>query len=210
MSWVNDNLIQPSIDASLGLLGINDDPKNAANAQVAAAEKAIAFQREALGQARKDLAPFKNAGANQLQTVKFPDRTIPSLTDLVRDPVLQKNFITNNPFFDELANDAQSRIFNNAAARGKVGSGETAKALQNSLLLLGNDLLNQNINQRFNLATLGANAAAGQATATQSTGAGIADLATQQGNARAAGIIGQGNQLTNLGNNIFSLAGLQL
>jgi len=195
MSWVNDNFIQPSIDIGKGLLGISDAPSEAAGIQAAAGTEAIQFQRQALEQARADVAPFREAGAGAL----------PGLTGLIQDPEQQRAFITENPFFKTLADDAQRRLFQNQAARGKVGSGETAKALQNSLLLLGSDLLSQNIGQRMNLATLGANAAAGQATATQQTGRAISDLTTQIGNVQAAGQIGQANQLTNLGNQAFQL-----
>jgi len=205
MSWVNDNFIQPSIDIGKGLLGISDAPSEAAGIQAAAGTEAIQFQRQALQQARQDVAPFRRAGALQFETITREGRRIPNLAELVRDPREQAAFIRGNPFFEALADDAQRRLFQNQAARGKVGSGETAKALQNSLLLLGSDLLSQNIGQRMNLATLGANAAAGQATATQQTGRAISDLTTQIGNVQAAGQIGQANQLTNLGNQAFQL-----
>lgn len=63
-------------------------------------------------------------------------------------PQGQTDFITNNPFFDQLAGEAQNRLFSNAAARGKVGSGGTAAALQERLFGIGSGLLNQ---ERANL-----------------------------------------------------------
>jgi len=153
---------------------------DAADAQVAAAEKSIEFQKESRDIARKDLAPFLKVGTTDLG----------QLGQLVTDPEAQRKSITESPFYGALADDAQRRIFQNAAARGKVGSGGTAEALQKSLLLLGNDLLSSDINRRQNLASLGANAATGQANITQQTGRTISDLYTQQGNAQAAGIIG--------------------
>lgn len=164
-----------------------DSAAEASEAAVAlqgqAGDRAIAAQERAREQARADLAPFRSFGAKQLG----------GLSSLITDPNAQRNFIENNPFFESLANDAQNRLFSNQAARGKIGSGGTAEALQNSLLLLGNNLLSQNIGQRFNAATLGANAAAGQATATQNVGSNIANIATGVGNAQAAGIIGASN-----------------
>jgi hypothetical protein len=161
--------------------------KEAAQIQLEGTKLGIAEAKAAREQARADLSPFREAGAGALG----------GLSSLIQDPNAQKNFITNNPFFKALADDAQQRLFSNQAAKGKIGSGETPKALQNSLLLLGNDLLNQSISQRFNLATLGANAAAGQATATQNAGSSIANLITGGANAQAAGVVGAANARTN-------------
>jgi hypothetical protein len=115
------------------------------------------------------------------------------LLDLVTNPEAQKNFITNNPFFDALAKQSTDTLLNNQAARGKVGSGGTAQALQNSLLLLGNDLLNQNIGQRQTIANMGESAAAQTGTATQNTAAGVGNTLEGIGNARAAGAVGSAN-----------------
>lgn len=171
-------------DVVRGITGSGADAaKKAARAQSESADKAIAVQKDADKQARADLTPFRDVGSTDLS----------GLASLVTDPEAQKAFITNNPFFDSLAERSTNTIMNNAASRGKVGSGGTAEALQNSLVLLGSDLLNQNIGQRQNLASLGANAAARQATNTIGTANSIADLRTQQGNAQAAGIIGARN-----------------
>lgn len=171
--------------------------KKASKAQAKAAADAIAFQRESRDLARADLQPFRDAGQAQLG----------GLSSLISDPNAQLNFVQNNPFFNALADDAQSRLFSNQAARGKVGSGGTAQALQNSLLLLGQDLLNNNINQRFNLATMGQNAAAGQGTATMQAGNTISDLFTQQGNAIAAGHVGAANANTQGIQSLMNLGG---
>lgn len=169
--------------------------KKAAKIQARSAAEAIAFQRESRDLARADLQPFRDAGISQLS----------GLSSLISDPNAQLDFVQNNPFFNALASDAQSRLFSNQAARGKVGSGGTAQALQNSLLLLGQDLLNNNINQRMNLATMGQNAAAGQGTATMQAGGTISDLLTQQGNALAAGQVGAANANTQGINNLLNL-----
>lgn len=171
--------------------------KKAAKIQAQSAREAIAFQRESRDLARSDLQPFRQAGQDQLSP----------LSALISDPQAQLNFVQNNPFFNSLAEDAQSRLFSNKAARGKVGSGGTAQALQNSLLLLGQNLLNNNISQRTNLATLGQNAAAGQGTAAIQTGNTISDLSTQKGNALAAGQIGAANANTQGIQSIFNLGG---
>jgi hypothetical protein len=175
-----------------------DAAGDAASLQARAAEEAIEFQRESLETIRGDLAPFRTAGRKALQRLVDGQgrEQAPSLQRLIRRPEEQRKFIEDNPFFESLANQAQSRLFANQAARGKVGSGGTAEALQNSLLLLGTDLVNQNITQRMNLATLGANAAAQTGTITQGATANITDLTTQRGNVLAAGQIGAANAQT--------------
>jgi hypothetical protein len=193
-----------------------DAAKDAAGAQVEATKLAIAgqermldkqlgFAKESREVARGDLQPFREAGAGQINP----------LVDLITNPTKQLEFVQNNPFFTALADKAKSDIMGNMAARGKVGSGGTAEALQNSLLLLGSDLLNQNINQRQNLVTMGQNAAAGQASSTMQTaglansamanaGNNISELITQGGNAQAAGIVGAANARTDALNNLIN------
>jgi hypothetical protein len=173
-----------------------DAARNAADAQLKSTREAIEFQEETRDLAREDLAPFRDAGESAL----------PQLQNLVNNPQAQLDFVQNNPFFDALTKQSTDTLLNNQAARGKVGSGGTAEALQNSLLLLGQDLVNNQINNSFNLANLGQSSAAGQANTALSTGASIADLTTQGGNAQAAGIIGAQNAKTNANNNLINTA----
>jgi hypothetical protein len=195
-----------------------DAAKKASNAQVQATREAIAgqermldkqlnFSKESRDIARGDLQPFRQAGADN----------ITGLVDLITNPQKQLEFVQNNPFFNAMATRAKDDVFGNMAAKGKLGSGGTAEALQNSLLLLGSDLLNQNIGQRQNLVTMGQNAAAGQATTTMNTaglansamsnaGNNISNLVTDAGNARAAGYVGAANARTNATNNLISTA----
>jgi len=163
--------------------GADDAAKGAAAVQAQSGAQAIAASERALAQSRQDLAPFRRFGSHALQ----------SLEDLTIRPEYQAKFLQNSPFYKTLADDAQRRIFDNQAARGKLGSGETASALQRNMVLMGQDLIDRNIRNRLNLATLGANAAAGQATATQNMGTNIADLNTQIGNSQASGLVGAAN-----------------
>jgi hypothetical protein len=192
-------------DAAKGAAGAQvEATKIATKAQQEMLDKSIGFSKESRDLARSDLQPFREAGAGEID----------NLMDLIRDPNKQREFIENNPFFSALAEKSKTDILNNQSAKGKVGSGGTPEALQNSYLLLGNDLLQQSIGNRFNIATMGANAAAGQATATQQTAANvgnayqnagnaISDLATQAGNAKAAGMVGAANARTDAWNNII-------
>lgn len=168
--------------------------KLAARQQAESTQAAIDANERALSQVRADLQPFKDAGTS----------TVSSLKELVNDPKAQANYIQSNPLYKSLADDAENRLLANQAAKGKVGSGGTAEALQNSLLLLGNDLLNQNITQKQNLVNTGANAAAQTGTATQNVTNNISGYLTDEGNANAAGTIGAYNAKTGALNNAIS------
>lgn len=180
------------------VFGGGDDASDAAGIQAQATRDAAELQRKTAKEIREDLKPFREAGATDLD----------GLASLVTDPEAQKDFITNNPFFDALAEKSTDTLLNNQAAKGKVGSGGTAEALQNSLLLLGNDLLNQNITQRQNLANFGAGAAAQTGQFAQQSANAISDLTVQGANAQAAGIIGDANAKTEATQNLIS-TGLQ-
>lgn len=155
----------------------------AADAQREASSEEIAFAKESRDVAREDLAPFREAGVDALE----------GLSGLVTDPNQQKQFIEKNPFFDALSRRATETVMQNAAAQGRSGSGGTAEALQKSLVLLGSDLLNQNISQRQNLAGLGQASAAGQAQATQQASQQVGSAMQDIGNASAAGQIARGD-----------------
>lgn len=157
--------------------------RDASDAQVRATEKAIEFQREALGELRQDLQPFRQSGQQALDP----------LTGLVTDPNQRAQFIQEDPAIQAILGDTFNRINANQAARGKLGSGGTLEALQQNALTQAPALVNQRIGQLQNLATLGSNAAARTGNAALQTGANIGNLATQQGNAIAAGKIGAAN-----------------
>ena len=177
--------------------------REAAAVQARAADKAITTQEEAEARSRGDLDPFTQAGLEVL----------PGLTDLITDPEAQRSFIEDNPFFKSLAQEAKRSLLSSQAPRGRVGTGGTKEALQNSLLLLGTDLVNQNINQRQGLLGVGFNAAAGQANITQGTASNISNLLTGKGNVQAAGIVGARNAINQSRGGLINLgvqAGTQL
>lgn len=174
-----------------------DAAMQAANVQEAATTEGIKAQKEALANIRADLAPFREAGAAQLPALSSG---IADFTNLSTNPQAQASWLQSNPFYGELAKNATSSLFANQAAKGKLGSGGTAKALQNSILLLGNDLLNQDLSRRgaalgqnFNMATMGQNAAAMTGTQTQNATNNISNLMQQGANATASGIVGAAN-----------------
>lgn len=167
--------------------------RGAADAQSGAIDEAKIVTSDKAKEARGYLDPYAKAGTD----------TLPGYTSLVNDPNAQRDYVANNPFFKSLADDAQSRLFKNAAAKGKLGTGGTVEALQNSLLLLGNDLVNQGITQRRGLVDIGQNAANNQASITSNEGSNLSNLITDKGAAQAAGIVGAANATTGAAQNIL-------
>ena len=207
INWMCPGIIGALVAAGIGAAGSiiagnksAKAAKSAASTQAAATREATAAQERALQQTRQDLQPFRQVGEGQIDPLTG---LVDQQQQLATDPQAQLNFVQDNPFFNALADESQRRIFQNQAARGKVGSGETAEALQNSILLLGNDLINQQLDRsqqvfgnRLGITQLGANAAARQGQAALSTGTNIANLTTQRGNALAAGQVGAANART--------------
>lgn len=191
MGWIN-------LAISLGSAALKAGAATSAAAtQAGAVDRATAETKAAGEQAREDVRLFKESGERQL----------PGIESLIGDPEAQKKFVTENPFFTALADEAQRRIFQNQAAKGKVGSGGTAEALQNSILLLGEGLIGRNVAQRQRLVDTGAQAAGRSAEIARGTGRDIAELSLQRGNVEAAGTVGATEAITGGARDIVDLLG---
>ncbi len=160
-----------------------DAAESAAREQSDATYAGIREQRAARNQLRRDLSPYSRFGSNQLT----------DLDSLINDPNAQRDFIQNNPFFNALAGDAQNRLMNVQAASGKLGTGDTPAFLQNQLLLMGNDLLQQSIGNRFNAVGVGQNSAAQSGMGAMNAANSISDLYGSGAAARGAGMVGAAN-----------------
>lgn len=165
---------------------------DAAEMQVAQADRALAAQVLANDQARADLSPFKEAGAAGL----------PLLSGAISDP---SSRVLNNPFFQSMAADQEKRLLSSAAARGKVGSGGTGDDLQRNLLLLGNQFAQQDIANLQNLANTGLNAAAQTGASAQQGASAVGGILGNIGNAQAAGAVGAANARAQGGENALGL-----
>lgn len=156
-----------------------------ADQQSDAAGEAAAVQERADLRARADLQPFRQAGGAVLNP----------LTD----------FVLQGPETELERTEGFRDIQTSAAAAGKLRSGGTLKALTSFNNMLNARNRTQRFNELFNVASLGSNAAARQATNTLGSAQVQGDLITQGGNARAAGIVGAGNAGTNALTNLLFL-----
>lgn len=155
------------------LLGIGN--QLFAQEQADTAEEAARIQSQALNRAidanQQALAPYQTLGADSVARIQ----------EIQADPVA---YIQNNPLYQNLAQDAERRLLANQAARGKVGSGGTAAALQEQLLSIGNGLVNQELSRLQGQAGLGAGAAG-------DLGDRVDNLLALQGDVNAAGQVGR-------------------
>jgi len=175
-----------------------DAAENAANTQSQAALQAAQMQADATEQQRQDLQPFAQQG---LAGIPLQQQAMQQQQALFGPGAGQT--VMNNPMFQALQGQAQTDIMQNAAVRGRLGTGGTQTHLQDAALRTGFDILNQERNAALantqsvqNQIITGQNAAAGQATAlgqgTQIQG----NLITGAAAAQAAGQVGAANANT--------------
>lgn len=202
----SNNIVQPSIGGAVSpgaavassgaasgggsfsnlsaLLGVGNALMSGSQAD--AATEASKIQSKAIDKAVTVQAPYNELGTNAAAQIK----------QIQADP---GGYVQNNPFYKSLADDAQQRLLANQAAKGKVGSGGTASALQDQLLQLGNGLVQQQVG------TLQNQVNSGQLSANT-----VSDLQASRGDAAASGVIGRNNAMqTGYNNQINTLLALQ-
>ena len=162
-------------------LGGNE--QKAADIQARSGREAIEFQRESRDQARDDLSTFRGIGED------------------VSDALLQ--FVLQGPETELERSRGFQDIERSAAAGGRLQSGGTLEELTGFNNMLNERNRSNRFSELFNLASLGANAASGQATATLQAGNNISSLTTGIGDSLAAGKIGKGNAIRG---SVFDLA----
>ncbi len=174
-----------------GALAGRSAANTAAGQLTAANNQAIDTQKSAIAQNNANVTPYTLAGGTAIAAEQ----------NMINDPNAQKAFITNNPFYKAMADDTQNRLFANAASKGTLGSGGTQAALQNSLLLLGQNLVNNNVSQNQAVAGLGETAASNLNNVNNSATNNLTNLIQQGGSAQAAGTMGAYNATTGALNN---------
>lgn len=164
-SGVGGMLTSAASDPSKWLLSAGNmlTTQDAANT----AEKAARIQSGAIDRAMGAQAPYTQLGQDAVKRIG----------EIQADP---SGYVANNPFYTSLAKDAERRLLANQAAKGKVGSGGTAAALQDQLLQIGNGLVGQEIGRLQQQAGIGQNSAGY-----------VSDALIGQGNANASGVVGR-------------------
>lgn len=213
------NTQQGFYDKSLGLQNkvLSDVPKliNASQNQgmgflQSNTDKGFKALTNAEGRSLSDLAKSQGISVNQLQQgygkgiqalqpYKISgDKGLQSLTDLSLNPQAQANLIQNSPFYKSMVNDAQSRLMKNQATRGKLGSGDTAKTLQDEVLKIGSDLMQRELGNRQGLANYGMTASQGQADLNRDLGTSLSNLYNNNAQFGAGLRQNTGNNIANM------------
>lgn len=179
--------------------------RDAADAQVASAQKANDLMKYQFDQFGQWMAPYRTGGEgayNQLLSLNGlnPDGTRSS------NPV-DYSAITNQPGYKFGLDQGMQAIDRNLAAQGLTNSGAQEKELAQFATGYNNQAFGDFYNRLSNLASGGQNAAAmtGQAGANYATNAG--NNLTDMGNARASAIIANGNVAANNFNNLMKIGG---
>ncbi len=167
--------------------------EEAAAIQAAAGTDAVANLRQAQIEAAARQQPFEQFGVTQ--GIGALPGSFGVLQSAINDPTAG---VIDNPFFQALSADQDQRLLASRAARGKVGSGGTEDALLRQQLLLGNQFSQQNIGNiqgqiqnQFNAAAIGQNAASQTGVQGLQTAGNVGGILGNIANAQAAGVIGQ-------------------
>jgi hypothetical protein len=204
----------PVIGGALGAVGSiggaligGQSAQDAANAQIQAAQLAIAEQQREYDQTRTDHLPWLTTGSSALdQLAKIYG------LDTYQNGQVQKGTGTNDfssfwkaPDYNIAMQQGIAGVDAGAAARGSLDSGATRKAEATYASNLGTSQFNNYANRLAGIAGVGQTAADFVGTAGQNTANQIGNYYTNQGNAMASSYLSQGNLY---GNALGNLAGI--
>ena len=158
----------------------------AGSAQEQAASEALALQREMYNTSRADLAPYLDTGK----------RALGNLNRLLLDGDMTA--FEKTPGYDFRFNEGMRALENSANARGMLGSGATAKALQKYGQDIGSSEFDKYISRNAMLAGLGQNATGAGVGVNTNFGQMGGQSINDAGAARASSYVGPVNQLMGL------------
>lgn len=153
--------------------------KKASKAQIEATKLGIGEIGRQFDLGRADLAPWREAGGAAIRRLS--------------DMVMPGYDYTASPGYEFRFNEGRRAVEGSAAGRSTLLSGDTLKDLWRFGEGLAADDFDRSFNRNASIAGGGQQVATAGAQLGANAGAGIADLYTQQGNARASGYIGQAN-----------------
>ena len=175
---------------------------SAAGAQTEAAEAGIAEQRRQFDLIQGLLEPYVGAGESALlQQMALGGMSGPEAQQAAIAA------IEGGQEFETLTRSGEEAILQNASATGGLRGGNVQGALAQFRPQVLSSLINQQYGRLGGLTTLGQNAAVGTGNAGMQTGANIAELYGQQGNAAANSALASGRAFGNVLGGMGTLAG---
>jgi hypothetical protein len=180
-----------------GITGRNiaDAIREGALSQVELGELGLQATADAQRRLEETLAPFVGVGTGRLEQA----------INLFGPGAAQR--VTQDPAFQAAAERAQTQLLAQQAARGRLGTAETAGGLSSALSNLGSDFLSRQRGDLLGAIQLGQASAAQQGASGLATGSRQAELQTQLGNILAASGVGQANALAQGSQNAAGLIG---
>lgn len=159
-----------------------DRAETAAGIQAGAAESGISEQRRQFDEITKLLQPYQKAGVGAIGQQQ-------ALLGLAGAPAQQQAIaaLEQSPAFQSLTQQGENAILQQASATGGLRGGNVQAALAQFRPKLLSELISRQYEQLGGLTNVGQASAARQAAFGQATGANIANLLTQQGQAQAGG-----------------------
>lgn len=174
----------------------------AADAQTDAAQSGITEQRRQFNSVRRLLSPYVDAGTEALsQQLALGGVSGPEAQQAAIQAIEQ------GPEFQQMTQQGENAILQNASATGGLRGGDTQGALAQFRPQVLSSLINQQYGRLGGLAGMGQNAAAGVGSAGMQTGQNVANLMQQQGAAQAGAALTQGQAIGNVFGQVGQLAG---
>lgn len=153
------NKIQSGFDKISGRDAIDEQSKK----NLEGFERSNALLGESYGQARGDLAPYRDFGVN----------TLKQYTDLQANP----ESIANDPFYKFRVSEGENAVKRLAAARGNLFSGGTGVALQERGQNIAKEEFGNKLNRLLQALQFGSNAATNSANAATQYGSNLSQNA---------------------------------
>lgn len=194
-----------ALSAGAGVVASSSASKSsrrAADAQVQANDRAIAEQRRQFDETRALLQPYVEAGGPALQEQLA---ILGLLGDERQDASIAQQ--ERSPFFQALAQQGEDALLQNASATGGVRGGNVQGALSQFRPNLLNSFINQQYERLGGIAGMGQNAAAGVGNFGANMAGNVSNLLVGSGQARAGGILAQGQAQQNMFNQFGQIAG---
>ncbi len=175
--------------------------QGAANDQTAAAQAAIDEQNKQFEASKKIMDPYVAAGN---EAMKRQQALNGSLGPEAQQAAIRE--IEQGSQFQAMTKQGENAILQNASATGGLRGGNVQATLSQFRPQLLSQLIDQQYAKLGQISAMGQASSTGQAAQGMQQGQLIGNLQTQQGQALAGGVLGQGTANANLGGSISGLA----
>lgn len=202
MSWIAAAVVGSAV---VGGVVSSNAAGQAADAQTRAADAGVAEQRRQFDRVQELLAPYVDAGEQGLMgQMNLAGLGGAEAQQAAIDQIMQ------GPEFQNLTQQGEEAILQNASATGGLRGGNTQAALAQFRPSVLSGLINQQYGRLGGIAGMGQASAAGVGAAGMQTGQNVAGLMQQSGAAQAGGALAQGQAWGNVLGQVGQLGGAMM